>query len=201
AGLFDANVMTGLQAFQSHGYDSFFRQLVSVATEDESFFDNSSERKRQAGFGWQPGRGSETSGYELMESEIKDLAYGQFLKANGEERITTKRSASMDEFCMDESPQQRFIGVVTGVGDMDPYEWSNSKRRCLMVRWDEAIGNDHRERISPWDIDLPGGSFPMLNIQSSPRSKKMHARMHAAPSYLPMWHVPQVNQGKVCHRS
>ncbi|GKD12290.1 auxin response factor 4-like protein [Tanacetum coccineum] len=43
------------------------------------------------------------------------------------------------KFCIDESPQQRFIGVVTGVGDMDPYEWSNSKRRCLMVRWDEAI--------------------------------------------------------------
>ncbi|GJZ28005.1 hypothetical protein Tco_0572652 [Tanacetum coccineum] len=97
AGLFVANVMTGLQAFQSHGYDSFFRQLVSVATEDESFFDNPSERKRQAGFGWQPGRGSETSGYELIEFEIKDLAYGQFLKANGEEHITTKRSSSMDE--------------------------------------------------------------------------------------------------------
>ncbi|GJT99051.1 acyl-ACP thioesterase [Tanacetum coccineum] len=36
-------------------------------------------------------------GFELMESEIKDLAYGQFLKANGEERTTTKRSSSMDE--------------------------------------------------------------------------------------------------------
>nr|GEY25923.1 probable WRKY transcription factor 41 [Tanacetum cinerariifolium] len=63
AGLFDANVITGLQAFQSHGYDSFFRQIVSVATEDESSSDNPSERKRQTGFGWQPGRGSETSGF------------------------------------------------------------------------------------------------------------------------------------------
>ncbi|GJX82644.1 hypothetical protein Tco_0332125 [Tanacetum coccineum] len=35
--------------------------------------------------------------FELMESEIKDLAYGQFLKAIGEERITTKRLSSMDE--------------------------------------------------------------------------------------------------------
>ncbi|GKB62596.1 auxin response factor 4 [Tanacetum coccineum] len=35
-------------------------------------------------------------------------------------------------FCMDESTKRRFIGVVTGVGDMDPYEWSNSKRRFLM---------------------------------------------------------------------
>ncbi|GJU89736.1 hypothetical protein Tco_1302159, partial [Tanacetum coccineum] len=36
-------------------------------------------------------------GFELMESKIKDLAYGQFLKASGEECITTKRSSSMDE--------------------------------------------------------------------------------------------------------
>ncbi|GJS89580.1 zinc finger, CCHC-type containing protein [Tanacetum coccineum] len=43
------------------------------------------------------------------------------------------------KFCMDESPQRRFIGVVTG------------------VRWDEAIDNDHRERISSWEIDLPSG--------------------------------------------
>ncbi|GJW74975.1 hypothetical protein Tco_0134345, partial [Tanacetum coccineum] len=57
AGLFDANAMIGLQAFKSHGYHSFFRQLVSVATEDESSSDNPSKRKRQTGFGWQPGRG------------------------------------------------------------------------------------------------------------------------------------------------
>nr|GEV97747.1 auxin response factor 4-like [Tanacetum cinerariifolium] len=36
--------------------------------------------------------------------------------------------------CMDESPERRFIGVLSGVGDMSPYKWSNSKWRCLMVR-------------------------------------------------------------------
>nr|GEW52769.1 auxin response factor 4-like [Tanacetum cinerariifolium] len=89
------------------------------------------------------------------------------------------------KFCMDESPERRFSGVVTGVGDMDPYKWSNSKWRCLMVRWDEDIGNDHQERISPWEIDLSGGSFPLLNIQSSPRFKKLRAGLHATPSALP----------------
>ncbi|GKA51507.1 auxin response factor 4-like protein [Tanacetum coccineum] len=97
----------------------------------------------------------------------------------------SKPSGFNMKFCMDESPERRFIGVVTGVGDMDPYEWSNSKRRFIMVRWDEDIGNDHQERISPWDIDLSGGSFPLLNIQSSPRFKKLRARMHATPFYLP----------------
>lgn len=28
---------------------------------------------------------------------------------------------------------RRFSGVVTSVGDMDPYKWPNSKWRCLMV--------------------------------------------------------------------
>ncbi|XP_076918429.1 auxin response factor 4-like isoform X1 [Bidens hawaiensis] len=84
------------------------------------------------------------------------------------------------KFCMDESPERRFSGVVTCVGDMDPYKWANSKWRCLMVRWDEDIGNDHQERISPWEIDLSGVAFPLLNIQSSPRLKK--PRIHPAPA-------------------
>ncbi|GJS02122.1 auxin response factor 4-like protein [Tanacetum coccineum] len=49
------------------------------------------------------------------------------------------------KFCMDESPERRFIGVMSGVGYMSPYKWSNSKWRCLMVRWDEDIGNVHQE--------------------------------------------------------
>ncbi|PWA84764.1 Aux/IAA-ARF-dimerization [Artemisia annua] len=58
------------------------------------------------------------------------------------------------KFCMEESPERSFSGVVTGVGDLDPYKWSNSKWRCLMVRWDEDIGIDHQEWIFSWDIDL-----------------------------------------------
>ncbi|KAI7740811.1 hypothetical protein M8C21_018430, partial [Ambrosia artemisiifolia] len=86
------------------------------------------------------------------------------------------------KFCMDESPERRFSGVVTCVGDMDPYKWANSKWRCLMVRWDEDIGNDHQERISPWEIDVSTGTFPLSNIQSSPRLKKLRAELHATPS-------------------
>nr|XP_043631392.1 auxin response factor 4-like [Erigeron canadensis] len=89
------------------------------------------------------------------------------------------------KFCMDESPERRFSGVVTSVGDMDPYKWPNSKWRCLKVRWDEDIGNDHQERISPWEIDLSSGSFPLLNIQTSPRFKKLRVGLHATPSGHP----------------
>ncbi|KAL0735236.1 hypothetical protein Bca4012_011446 [Brassica carinata] len=72
---------------------------------------------------------------------------------------------------MDDSPERRCAGVVTGVCDMDPYRWPNSKWRCLLVRWDESFMSDHQERVSPWEID-PSGSLPPLSIQSSPRPKR-----------------------------
>ncbi|XP_048602551.1 auxin response factor 4-like isoform X1 [Brassica napus] len=46
-------------------------------------------------------------------------------------------------FEMGDSPERRCAGVVTGVCDLDPYRWLNSKWRCLLVRWDEAFMSDH----------------------------------------------------------
>ncbi|GAV78096.1 AUX_IAA domain-containing protein/B3 domain-containing protein/Auxin_resp domain-containing protein [Cephalotus follicularis] len=83
-------------------------------------------------------------------------------------------------FETDDSPERRFSGVVTGISDLDPYRWPNSKWRCLMVRWDEDIGNDHQERVSPWEID-PSVSLPPLSIQSSPRLKKLRPNLQASP--------------------
>ncbi|CAN8252646.1 unnamed protein product [Cochlearia groenlandica] len=74
-------------------------------------------------------------------------------------------------FEMDDSPERRCGGVVTGVCDLDPYRWPNSKWRCLLVRWDESFMSDHQERVSPWEID-PSVSLPPLTIQSSPRPKR-----------------------------
>ncbi|XP_057781771.1 auxin response factor 4-like isoform X2 [Salvia miltiorrhiza] len=75
-------------------------------------------------------------------------------------------------FDFDDSPERRFSGVVTGVGDIDPYRWQNSKWRCLMVRWDEDIMSNHQERVSPWDIDFSGGGA-VLDFEDSIRSSKV----------------------------
>nr|AZZ70072.1 auxin response factor 4 [Erythranthe lewisii] len=83
-------------------------------------------------------------------------------------------------FDFDDSPERRFSGVVTGVGDLDPYKWPNSKWRCLMVRWDEDIMSNHQERVSPWDIDF-SGNYASLSIQSSPRAKKLRSAPHSSP--------------------
>ncbi|XP_076894150.1 auxin response factor 4-like [Bidens hawaiensis] len=89
-------------------------------------------------------------------------------------------------FSMDESPERRFRGVVIGVSDMDPYKWPKSKWRCLTVRWDEDVGNNNQERISPWEIDLSGASMPLLSIQSSLRFKKLKENLHSNPSEHPV---------------
>ncbi|XWS52694.1 hypothetical protein CRYUN_Cryun11dG0092800 [Craigia yunnanensis] len=86
-------------------------------------------------------------------------------------------------FEMDDSPERS--GVVTGIRDSDPYRWPNSKWRCLMVRWDEDIGSDHQERVSPWEID-PSVSLPPLSIQSSPRLKKLRTGLQAAAPDTPI---------------
>ncbi|KAB1226310.1 Auxin response factor 4 [Morella rubra] len=88
-------------------------------------------------------------------------------------------------FEMDDSPERRCSGVVTGISDADPYRWPNSKWRCLMVRWDEDIGSDHQDQVSPWEVD-PSVSLPPLSIQSSPRLKKLRTSLQAPPPDNPV---------------
>ncbi|KAI3822859.1 hypothetical protein L1987_10458 [Smallanthus sonchifolius] len=90
------------------------------------------------------------------------------------------------KFSMDESPERRFRGAVIGVSDMDPYKWPKSKWRCLKVRWDEDVGNNNQERISPWEVDLSGASMPLLSIHSSLRFKKLRTDLHSIPSEHPV---------------
>ncbi|KAL6575836.1 ADP-ribosylation factor 4 [Orobanche hederae] len=79
-------------------------------------------------------------------------------------------------FDIDDSPERRFSGVVTGIGDIDPYRWPNSKWRCLMVRWDEDIMSNHQERVSSWDIDISGNYAPPT-LQPSPRMKRLRSNL------------------------
>ncbi|CAI9105138.1 OLC1v1003997C1 [Oldenlandia corymbosa var. corymbosa] len=76
---------------------------------------------------------------------------------------------------LDDAPERRYSGVVTGYGDMEPRRWLNSKWRCLTVRWDEDVTN-HHERVSPWEIDF-SAAFPTLSIQTPPRMKKQRICM------------------------
>ncbi|KAL3530595.1 hypothetical protein ACH5RR_009917 [Cinchona calisaya] len=103
------------------------------------------------------------------------VPYDKYVKSiTNQIPVGTRFKISID---LDDAPERRFSGVVTGIGDADPCRWPNSKWRCLMVRWDEDVSN-HHERVSPWEIDF-SASFPTLSIQSSPRIKKLRTCLQA----------------------
>ncbi|KAL8140459.1 hypothetical protein V2J09_006480 [Rumex salicifolius] len=88
-------------------------------------------------------------------------------------------------FAIDDSPERRCSGTVTGIGDLDPYRWPNSKWRCLMVRWDDDVITDHQERVSPWEID-PSASLPLPGLQYSPRLKRLRSTLQDATPHNPL---------------
>ncbi|KAG6678455.1 hypothetical protein I3842_14G081100 [Carya illinoinensis] len=148
----------------------------------------------------QPRRHLLTTGWSVFVSQ-KNLISGDavlFLRASHAEfvisyqkyvksitnPVTTGTRFKM-RFEMDDSPERRCCGVVTGISDLDPYRWPNSKWRCLVIRWDEDISSDHTDRVSPWEID-PSISLPPLSIQSSPRLKKLRTSLPIIPPANPI---------------
>ncbi|CAM8955501.1 unnamed protein product [Rhodiola kirilowii] len=83
-------------------------------------------------------------------------------------------------FEMDDSPERRCSGIVTGGGDLDPYRWPNSKWRSLMVRWDDDHSSGHHERVSPWEVDLSISLPQTMNYHASPQLKKLRTSLQSS---------------------
>ncbi|KAL6511841.1 hypothetical protein OROGR_021438 [Orobanche gracilis] len=62
-------------------------------------------------------------------------------------------------FETEESTKRRYMGTITGISDLDPLRWPNSKWRSLQVEWDEPGCGDKRNRVSPWEIETPESLF------------------------------------------
>ncbi|XP_062228343.1 auxin response factor 16-like isoform X2 [Phragmites australis] len=56
-------------------------------------------------------------------------------------------------FETEDSGVRRYMGTVTGIGDLDPVRWKNSHWRNLQVGWDESTASDRRTRVSIWEIE------------------------------------------------
>ncbi|EPS58925.1 hypothetical protein M569_15887, partial [Genlisea aurea] len=100
------------------------------------------------------------------------VSYKQYAKcaaAAGQVPVGTRFKMRLD---FDDTPERRFSGVVTGISDVDPYRWPNSKWRCLAVRWDNDASIGRHDRVSPWEIDL-SAHCPQFAVESSPRIKKL----------------------------
>ncbi|CAA0811978.1 Auxin response factor 4 [Striga hermonthica] len=105
------------------------------------------------------------------------VPYQKYLKCTASNAAVGTRFIT--RFGLDDSPERRFSGVVTGVRDADSFRWPNSKWRCLMVKWDEDMTTNHQERVSPWEIDFSSNYAP-LSIESSPRTKRLRSTLHAS---------------------
>ncbi|KAL7231150.1 hypothetical protein ACSBR2_009426 [Camellia fascicularis] len=63
-------------------------------------------------------------------------------------------------FETEESSVRRYMGTITGIGDLDPIRWANSHWRSVKVGWDESTAGERQPRVSLWEIE-PLTTFPM----------------------------------------
>eukprot|EP00250_Pteridium_aquilinum_P007645 c17316_g3_i1 orf=1-1494(-) len=56
-------------------------------------------------------------------------------------------------FETEESTLRRYMGTVTGIGDLDGSRWPGSKWRNLEVGWDESSAGERPRRVSLWEIE------------------------------------------------
>ncbi|XP_057868885.2 auxin response factor 6 isoform X4 [Cryptomeria japonica] len=56
-------------------------------------------------------------------------------------------------FETEESTVRRYMGTITGLGDLDPVRWPNSQWRSLKVGWDESTAGERQPRVSLWEIE------------------------------------------------
>ncbi|XP_073029537.1 auxin response factor 6-like isoform X2 [Primulina eburnea] len=74
-------------------------------------------------------------------------------------------------FETEESSVRRYMGTITGIGDLDLARWPNSHWRSVKVGWDESASGERQLRVSLWEIE-PLTTFPMYPSPFSLRLKR-----------------------------
>ncbi|PWA99466.1 PB1 domain, AUX/IAA protein, Auxin response factor, DNA-binding pseudobarrel domain protein [Artemisia annua] len=74
-------------------------------------------------------------------------------------------------FETEESSVRRYMGTITGIGDLDQARWPNSHWRSVKVGWDESTAGERQPRVSLWEIE-PLTTFPMYPSQFPLRLKR-----------------------------
>ncbi|XP_024514790.1 auxin response factor 16 isoform X3 [Selaginella moellendorffii] len=90
----------------------------------------------------------------------------------------------------EDSSTRRYMGTITGIGDLDPVRWPNSHWRSLKVRalpkqaesshfslssqvgWDESTAGQKQRRVSAWEIEPLTVPFLLCNSSFLLRSKR-----------------------------
>ncbi|XP_043695422.1 auxin response factor 12-like [Telopea speciosissima] len=87
------------------------------------------------------------------------IPLSKYAKAVFHTRVTVGMRFRM-LFETEESSVRRYMGTITGIGDLDPVRWPNSHWRSVKVGWDESTAGERQPRVSLWEIE-PLTTFPM----------------------------------------
>eukprot|EP00252_Welwitschia_mirabilis_P016041 TRINITY_DN354_c0_g2_i2.p1 TRINITY_DN354_c0_g2~~TRINITY_DN354_c0_g2_i2.p1 ORF type:complete len:941 (+),score=186.70 TRINITY_DN354_c0_g2_i2:656-3478(+) len=87
------------------------------------------------------------------------IPLAKYLKAVYHTRVSVGMRFRM-LFETEESSVRRYMGTITGIGDLDPVRWPNSHWRSVKVGWDESTAGERQHRVSLWEIE-PLTTFPM----------------------------------------
>ncbi|CAA2971700.1 auxin response factor 6-like isoform X1 [Olea europaea subsp. europaea] len=98
------------------------------------------------------------------------IALAKYAKAVYHTRVSVGMRFRM-LFETEESSVRRYMGTITGIGDLDPVRWPNSHWRSVKVGWDESTAGERQPRVSLWEIE-PLTTFPMYPSPFSLRLKR-----------------------------
>ncbi|KAL1224973.1 Auxin response factor 8 [Cardamine amara subsp. amara] len=87
------------------------------------------------------------------------IQLSKYIKAVFHTRISVGMRFRM-LFETEESSVRRYMGTITGIGDLDSVRWPNSHWRSVKVGWDESTAGERQPRVSLWEIE-PLTTFPM----------------------------------------
>ncbi|KAL2499123.1 Auxin response factor 8 [Abeliophyllum distichum] len=89
------------------------------------------------------------------------IPFSKYVKAVYHTRVSVGMRFRM-LFETEESSVRRYMGTITGIGDLDPDRWPNSHWRSVKVGWDESTAGERQPRVSLWEIQ-PLTTFPMYS--------------------------------------
>ncbi|KZV44107.1 auxin response factor 5 [Dorcoceras hygrometricum] len=98
-------------------------------------------------------------------------------------------------FETEDSNKRRYMGTITGISDLDPLRWPNSKWRSLQVEWDEPGCCDKQSRVSPWEIETPESLFIFPSLTGNLKRPFLSAFLGAQTEWealinRPLFHSP-----------
>ncbi|KAH9297778.1 hypothetical protein KI387_029460, partial [Taxus chinensis] len=85
-------------------------------------------------------------------------------------------------FETEDSSVRRYMGTITGIGDLDPIRWPNSQWRSIKVGWDESAVAERKMQVSRWEIE-PLATF-LMYPSAYPIGLKCHWSQMQGMPYL-----------------